>query len=246
MTPWIPLISPDNASYPAFAAAHLLRIMAAHLEHHPTLHLCLTGGSTPRALHAEWVLQGRDFPGHPFPWHRVLFYFGDERAVPPDHPDSNFRMARETLFEPLGIPMEQVARMRGEGHLEAAAQEYEARLRARFGDEVPRFDLLLLGMGEDGHCASLFPHTSALLERERYVVVNPVEKLGTERLTLTYPVLNAARSTVFLVTGAKKESMLKTVMEGPFDPQVYPSQAIQPTNGPVQVLVDPAAMGKEG
>lgn len=246
MTPWIPLVSPDSLSYQAFAAAHLLRMMAAHLEHHPTLHLCLTGGSTPKALHAEWVLQGHNVLGRPFPWHKVHFYFGDERAVPPDHADSNFRMARETLFDPLGIPMTQVARMRGEGPLEAAAQDYEALLRARFGDVVPSFDLLLLGMGEDGHCASLFPQTPALLERERYVVVNPVEKLGTQRLTLTYPVLNAAHATVFLVTGAKKASMLKTVMEGPFDPHRYPSQAIQPIHGPVQVLVDPAAMGKEG
>ena len=179
------------------------------------------------------------------PWDKLHFFFGDERHVPPDSPESNFRMAQETLFSKAPIAPEQIARMKGE-YPEAAraAREYEQVLRQFFGlthGQFPRFDLVLLGMGPDGHTASLFPGTKALHEQERLVVSNWVGKLYTERITLTAPVLNNAARVIFLVQGEDKALALKAVLEGPFEPEQLPAQLIQPHNGTLLWLVDSTA-----
>ena len=181
----------------------------------------LAGGSTPKALYellaAEYV--------NALDWSRVHAFFGDERCVPPDHEDSNYRMAQEALLS--RVPVGSVHRMRGELSPPEAATLYEEELAAFF-DDRPDFDLVLLGIGGDGHTASLFPHTPALEVRDRWTVENPVEKLGTERLTLTVPVINGAQGIIFLVTGESKSNALKEILEGDADPREYPAKLIHP------------------
>ncbi len=204
--------------------------------------LALSGGSTPRALYA--LLAGDHFRSR-VPWPRVHVFWGDERCVPPDHSESNYRMAREALLDVVPIPAQNIHRMPGEGkdHARAAA-DYEQTLKAFFRvpeGEWPRFDLILLGMGEDGHTASLFPGTAALMEHERWVTANYVEKLGTYRLTLTVPVINHAANVVFLVSGESKASVLREVLEGKAQPQRLPSQLVGPEEGRLVFIVDQAA-----
>lgn len=219
----------------AQATARLLARLRERLAEQPLVHLCLTGGSTPRPIYQALAHETS------LEWSRVRFYFGDERSVPPTHADSNFRMASETLLEPLHISPRHIARLRGELAPDAAAAEYESQLRAQFPDNRCAFDLLLLGMGDDGHCASLFPNTPALKESQRWVVSNPVEKLHTTRLTLTFSALNGAREVLFLVNGAKKAPALAQVLTGAFDLEAWPSQGIRPVNGRVCWLLDEAA-----
>ena len=167
-------------------------------------------------------------------------FFGDERTVPPDHEDSNYRMAREALLD--HVPVGGVHRMRGELPPDEAAASYDGELRAFFGDEdPPRFDLILLGLGEDGHTASLFPETSALSVTDRLVVANPVLKLDTTRVTLTAPVLNAARAVNFLVAGEGKAEALKEILEGGVDPRRYPAKLVKPSGGPTWMVDRDAA-----
>jgi len=180
--------------------------------------LAVSGGATPRALYAQ-LAAARDLD-----WGRTDLYFGDERCVGPDDPQSNFRMVRETLLAPAGVPPENVRRMRGEDpDLEAAARDYEAALG---GPAAPPLDLALLGMGADGHTASLFPGTAALDERRRLCVAVDVRQLATRRLTLTYPALTAARELLFLVAGADKAETLRAVLGPTRDARRWPSQAL--------------------
>jgi 6-phosphogluconolactonase len=202
----------------------------------------LSGGSTPRGLYE--LLASEKYRTR-ISWEKVQFFWGDERCVPPDHPESNYRMAREVLLDQIPIPAENIHRMPAEreDHAVAAAQ-YEETLREFFQVPVgqwPRFDLILLGMGEDGHTASLFPWTPALAETERLVVANYVEKLGTHRLTLTVPVINQAAVVAFLVTGAPKASVLREVLEGARHPGRLPSQLIRPEKGLLLFILDRAA-----
>lgn len=201
--------------------------------------VALSGGSTPRVLYAMLVAdQFRQL----VPWSEVHLFWGDERCVPPDHPESNFGMVREVLLDKAPIPAQNIHRMPAEHEdPRLAADAYEQTLRAFFGlkmGEVPCFDLILLGLGEDGHTASLFPRTTALAETERLVVSNHVEKLGTDRLTLTVPVVNQAANVVFLVAGKSKASVLREVLEGEYQPQHLPSQLIHPVKGKLVFLVD--------
>src|SRR5262249_40944214 len=160
------------------------------------------------------------------------FFWGDERHVPPDHPDSNYRMANEALLSKIGAKPEQVFRMTGENpDAAAAASDYERRLREYFGTApgaFPGFDLILLGMGPDGHTASLFPGTKALDEMERLVISNWVGKFYTDRITFTAPLINNAATVMFMVGGADKAPALKAVLEGPYEPAQLPSQMIRP------------------
>lgn len=176
------------------------------------------------------------------PWNQSFFFFGDERHVPPDHADSNFRMADESLFSKLQLRPEQITRIHGEyANAEQAALEYEDALRAYFKlqpGEYPRFDLILLGMGDEGHTLSLFPGTKALQPGERIVMRNWVGKLYTERITLTAPAANRAKQVNFVVTRADKARALKAVLEGPLEPEQLPAQLIQPQHGKVLWLVD--------
>ena len=202
----------------------------------------LSGGSTPKALYT--LLASNTFRVR-IPWEKVHLFWGDERCVPPDHADSNYRMARESLLDHAPIPQENLHRMLGEENDPAkAATRYEVTLRESFGiapGELPRFDLILLGMGDDGHTASLFPHTAALSETKRLVVANYVEKFGTHRLTLTIPVINHAAQVVFLISGSSKAAVLKEVLQGKEDPERLPSQFIHPVTGKLLFIIDDAA-----
>ena len=176
------------------------------------------------------------------PWEKMQIFFGDERHVGPDHADSNFRMAKETLISKSPLKPEQVLRIKGEyPDAEQAALEYEQSIRSYFkltNAEFPRFDLVLLGMGNDGHTASLFPGTNALRETQRIVVHNWVGKLLTERITLTAPAINNAARVIFMVTGADKTLPLTAVLERFYEPDQLPAQLIQPKNGTLLWLTD--------
>ena len=198
--------------------------------------VALAGGSTPKAT---YEILARDYTGG-LDWSKVHVFFGDERTVPPDHEDSNYRMVQRSLLS--HVPVGSVHRMRGELPPTEAAAAYEEELREFFGasDEPPSLDLILLGIGEDGHTASLFPETSALEVQDHWVVANPVLKLETTRLTLTVPVINSARAVNFLVAGEGKAEALKQILEGDADPRQYPAKVVRPAGGPVW-MVDRAA-----
>lgn len=196
--------------------------------------VALAGGSTPEKTYRILASEYRD----ELDWNGVHVFFGDERTVPPDHEDSNYRMAREVLLD--HVPMGSVHRMQGELEPAEAAAAYETDLRVFFGEDPPRLDLVMLGIGEDGHTASLFPETSALDVDDRLVAANPVPKLETTRLTLTVPVLNAARAVDFLVAGEGKAEALRKILEGDADPHAYPAKLVRPEGGP-DWLVDRAA-----
>ena len=208
--------------------------------------VALAGGTTPRRLYA---LLAEDSYSARVPWDGVHFFWGDERCVPPDHEQSNYRMAREELLDRVPVPADQVHRMRGELQPELAASKYEKLLRQQLSPDgsektLGRFDLVLLGMGDDGHTASLFPGTPALAETERWVVGQYVEKLEAWRITLTPPLLNAAHHVLFLVEGQGKAARLHEVLEGESHPDQLPAQLVRPTAGELVWMLDrPAASG---
>jgi len=207
----------------------------------------LSGGETPRALYRQLA---RQTIAQKIPWRRVHLYWGDERCVPPDDPASNYGSARDALIKHVTIPPENVHRMHGEDEPQAAAAACEAELLAmarkqRPPADLPVFDLVLLGMGADGHTASLFPHTAALEEEERLCVVNEGEDTGP-RLTITLPVINAARRVLFLVTGAGKAGIAAEVLEGLRIPTAVPAQAVAPHPGTLTWLLDEAAASEIG
>jgi 6-phosphogluconolactonase len=199
--------------------------------------LALSGGTTPRALYRQMAAGPR------LPWDRTVFCFGDERPVPPDHPESNARMARETLTGMPFVNQSSVYRIKGELPPAEAAADYEETLRKQFPGTTafPSFDLVLLGLGADGHTASLFPQSPALNERVRWVVDNWVEKLHTHRITLTFPVLNAAAEVLFLVTGEDKAWAIREALRGKAPVAEIPSRGVVPTAGRLTFLVDRAA-----
>jgi len=209
-------------------------------------YVALSGGSTPKALYS--MLADDATLRSKIPWTKLHFFFGDERHAPPDSPESNFRMAHEALFAKGVVEPEQITRIRGEyPDAEKAALEYEQALRAYSNlkdGEYPRFDLVLVGMGEEGHCLSLFPGTKALHASPRIVVRNWVGKLFTERITLTAEAANQANRVLFLVTRSDKALALKAVLEGPYEPEQLPAQLIQPVSGNLLWLVGQAAASK--
>lgn len=203
--------------------------------------IALSGGSTPRSLFNLLATNARTT----LPWDRMFFFWGDERHVPPTDPESNYRMADEAMLSKIPVAAGNVFRIATENpDAAAAADAYEQTLRKFFQlgpGEFPRFDLILLGMGPDGHTASLFPGTAALQDKSRLVVANWVEKLKTSRITLTLPVLNAARCVAFLVSGTDKADALKAVLEGDAPGEQYPSKLVKPSDGKLIWLVDRAA-----
>lgn len=201
-----------------------------------TASLVLAGGSTPRG---SYGLLARA----PLPWRQIHLYFGDERCVPPGHEESNYRMARETLIDPAGVPAESVHRIEAERDPEEAAAAYARDIVARLGPR-PAFDVVLLGMGADGHTASLFPGSSVLDERSRLVAAARVAKLPTPRVTLTLPAFEGARAVLFLVTGADKAPALARALAGRADPGT-PASCIR-SGGEVVWLVDAAAASALG
>jgi 6-phosphogluconolactonase len=237
----------DRAAVRRAAAEEFTVTSAAAVQARGLALVALSGGSTPRALHALLV-----DPTEPFrarvPWASLHLFWGDERPVPPDHPDSNYGMAHDTLLRHVPIPPAQIHRIVGEDPEPArAAERYARELREVFDAHGrleagrPRFDLVILGMGADGHTASLFPGTDAVHETTRLVAAPWVATLGTHRITLTPPVLNSADRVVFLVTGSDKAEALAAVLEGPRQPGVYPSQVIAPREGALVWLVDRTA-----
>lgn len=217
-------------------AGRFVRLASEAIKERRTFSVVLSGGSTPRKLYSLLAeLPWRD----QVQWEDVCFLWGDERCVPPDHPDSNYRMAYEVLLSRIPVPGANVHRMHGEEEPETAAHNYADSLK-QFPhlEGWPRFDLVLLGMGEDGHTASLFPGTAAVENHDDTVVAHRVEKLGAYRLTLTPPVLNNAANVFFLVSGGEKAKVLKKVLEGDFMPSELPSQAIRPENGKLIWFVD--------
>ncbi len=223
------------------AAEEVLRTAKEAVEQRGRFTVALPGGSTPKSLFNLLATNARTV----MPWDRTFFFWGDERHVPPTDPDSNYRMAEETMLSKIPVAAGNVFRIPTENpDAAAAAEAYEMTLRKFFQLEpgrVPVFDLILLGMGPDGHTASLFPGSAGLQEKTRLVIANWVDKLKTSRLTLTLPVLNAARCVAFLVSGTDKAAMLKTVLEEDAPAEQYPSKLIRPNNGKLIWLVDRAA-----
>lgn len=273
---------PDRAALARQAATRFVAIAREAIELRGRFAVALSGGSTPLELYSllatpEFVLQ--------IDWPRTHLFWGDERAVPPDHPECNYRMTNEALLSKIPVPAQNVHRIHAELPPDDAAREYENDLREFFyldadkrrqtqnnvmlsaakhpahsnenhlaqrtsetlrsaqGD-LPSFDLILLGLGADGHTASLFPHTRVLRETQRWVAAEYVEKLGTPRITLTAPVINAARHILFLVAGADKAETVRAVLRGAYRPDDLPAQLVQPTNGKVVWLMDEGASEK--
>ncbi len=227
------------------AAAMFVSAAVRAVRERGSFKVALAGGTTPKGVYSR--LADDDRLRSRVAWERVQFFWGDERHVGPDHVDSNFRMAQEAMLNRLPINGSHVWRIKGEyPDAGRAAEEYERDLWTAFGAgetsaEMPRFDLVLLGMGPDGHTASLFPGTDALREQRRLAVSNWVDKLKTERITLTPPVLNNAAEVLFLVHGPDKAAALQAVIEGPYQPDQLPAQLIRPRQGRVLWLVDPSA-----
>ena len=208
------------------AAQFILGQARAALSERGEFRIALSGGRTPRPVYSDLVRIGRDLP-----WDRIFFTFGDERCVPPNDEQSNFQMARESLFVLAGVPEKSIARMRGEIDPQIAAQEYQDtldRLAAQSGESIYRHDLVLLGIGDDGHTASLFPGTAALEEETRRVVANFVPKFNCWRLTFTLPLINQARHVCFLADAHKNAALLEKVLAGE---RQFPAARVEPVDG---------------
>jgi 6-phosphogluconolactonase len=237
------VVEPTPAALAHRAALHLVELVEEAVAARGRARIAVSGGSTPKAT----FLLLSD-PAQPFfarmPWQQLELFWVDERTVPPDHAESNFRMTKETLLDHVGMPPHHIHRIQGELEPEAAAAEYEFDLRKTFrleGAEAPRFDVVTLGMGDDGHTASLFPHTAAIHEMGRLVVANQVPQKDTWRVTLTWPVINHAREVFFLIAGTDKAERLKEVFLGPKDVESLPSQLIWPASGILTLILDQAA-----
>jgi len=233
----------DGAAIAKRAAREFVQAAASAVREKNAFNVALAGGSTPKALYS--LLVNDPALRSQIPWDKIHLFFGDERHVAPDHPDSNFRMATEAMISKSPLKPEQVTRIKGEyPGTQQAALEYEEALREYFklkAGEYPRFDLVLVGMGNEGHTLSLFPGTKALHADGRIAVRNWIGKLCTERITLTAPAACNAAEIIFMVTGADKACALKSVLEGPYEPDQLPAQLLQPQNGKLLWLVDAAA-----
>ena len=235
---------PDPASLAHGAAELFIELAAEAVAARGLFTVALSGGSTPRALYQ--LLASPAFASR-VDWSSIHVFWGDERGVPPDDPASNYRMARETLLDHVPIPAEHVHRIKGELPPEEAALAYEEKLRAFFSahdlivGNGPRFDFVLLGLGDNGHTASLFPGSSALHERSRWVLAQEVEATPRQRLTLTPLALNAAAHLAFLVEGEGKAEMVRKVLTSPPQPDTLPAQLIAPIDGTLYWLLDEAA-----
>ena len=213
-------------NFVADAANFIVDLAHKALAERNEFRIALSGGNTPRPVYSEIARVAHDLP-----WERILITFGDERCVPPDDAQSNYRMARENLFRPAAIPEKSIMRIRGEIDPQIAAQEYENELGllgTQRGEQIYRHDLILLGLGDDGHTASLFPGTTALEENIRRVVANFVPKLNAWRLTVTFPLINHARHVCFLANANKHAELIERVLSG--DTQ-YPAARVNPSTG---------------
>lgn len=225
------------------AARYVIQAAQEAISDHGRFTFSLSGGNTPKALYN--LLASEPYTSQ-IDWNLVDLFWSDERCVPPDSPDSCYHMALETLISKVPVPANQVHRMLAEqDDRDAASQAYTDEMRRVFATSgVPTFDLILLGMGPEGHTASLFPHQASLNERERLVMPVSVPKPPPARLTFTPPVLTAARHVLFLVTGQDKADAVREVIEGQYNPEEYPAQLVRPTQGDVTWLFDTAAASK--
>jgi len=233
-------IYPDSRSLVEGAAGRIAELASRSVAERGRFTIALSGGATPRPVYAR--IAEDDLAGR-IDWPSVHVFFGDERCVPPDDERSNYRMAGEALLATVALPRDNVHRIHGEDDPAQAALACEQEMQRLFRtSQTPALDLILLGMGGDGHAASLFPGTAALRERERWVVPQYVGALAVWRVTFTAALINAARHIIFLVEGAGKAETLWRVLEGPYEPDVLPAQLIQPVAGELHWLVDaPAA-----
>ena len=234
------IVEPDAAALARRTAEQFVQIAEDAVANRGRARIAISGGSTPKA-----AFQLLADPGQPWlkrmPWEKLDIYWVDERTVPPDHPDSNYRMTREAMLDRVPLKPEQVHRMEGELEPEVAAARYESLLRNTFrleGAETPRFDLIALGMGDDGHTASIFPHTEAIHELGHLVTANRVPQKDTWRITLTWPVINQGSSVFFLIAGKNKAELVREVFTGPRDPERLPSQLIWPSSGILTLILD--------
>lgn len=236
-------VYPDIDTISQHAAQYVVRIANEAVVTRGRFTIALSGGSTPRELYS---LLGSEPYLSQIDWKLVEIFWSDERSVPPDDAESNYRLAHETLLSHISTPAPQVHRMPAEQpDRDAAALAYTQEMQRAFGTNgIPSFDLLQLGMGPEGHTASLFPHQPALHERERLVMPVSVPKPPPDRLTFTPPLLNAARNILFLATGADKADALHAVLEGPYNPDEYPAQIVKPAHGEVVWMVDAAIAQK--
>lgn len=236
-------VFPDAAAIAQAAADHIVQAAQREIDAKGSFSLALSGGSTPKMLYTmlaeppyvKWI-----------EWDKVHLYFGDERGVPPEHKDSNFKMASETLLDVAPIPPANIHRMKGELPAEEAAKEYGLMLKQTFGDGG--IDLVLLGMGDDGHTASIFPHTIAVKEKEHRVIGYFAENSSTGkswRITMTAPFLNRSKEVLILLAGKNKAERLKEVLEGEREPERLPIQLIDPPEGQVIWMLDVGAAGME-
>jgi 6-phosphogluconolactonase len=235
---WMAVVSDAEALRHA-AAGEFVNCATSAVRERGRFTVALSGGNTPRAVYS---LLAEKY-AHSLSWERVFVFFGDERHVPPDHPDSNFRMANESLLSRVPIPATNVYRIQAELAAPVAADQYQAGLQEFFSlrnGELPQFDLVMLGMGEDGHTASLFPGTAALEETSRTVVANHVEKLQTDRITLTFPVLNAATEVLIIIAGENKAPIIRDIVNSP-EKCLYPIQRVRPRNGRLLWLLEQQA-----
>ena len=235
---------PTPAEVAAGAAELFTSTVVAAAEVHGVARVAISGGTTPKATFALLADRDQRYFAR-VPWDKLHLFWVDERCVPPTDAESNYRMTNEAMLSKVPLPAAQVHRMKGELDPQVAASEYEAEIRKEFGSDVePVFDLVLLGMGDDGHTASLFPRTAALSEMVALVVANHVPQKETWRITLTSPVINRGRQVAFLIEGAGKAEILRDVLLGAYDPGTKPSQLIRPASGKLTMLLDAAAAAK--
>jgi len=241
-------IFPDRDALDRAAAEEFLRAAQEAIHARDRFAVALAGGLTPQGLYSRLAANH-----HPdlaqAPWDKIHVFFGDERNVPPNHVDNNFHRVRETLLAKVPLPPGNIHRVRAELGARTAAADYERWLKSFFGlreSKVPQFDLILLGLGADGHTASLFPESEALKEQSRLVCANWVKPLDSFRITFTYPVLNAAAEVMFVVAGEAKAEALGHVLRGDPTGKTYPAQAVHPVSGRLLWMVDEAAASRLG
>lgn len=216
-------IQRDQDALVHYAAARIVKIVRASLDFNDSFSLALAGGSTPRPIYEQLATTYKDA----LDWSKIHLWFGDERSVLPDDAQSNYHMVNEALLQHIDMPETNVHRMKGEDDPATAAAAYESELLAFFGDHDQWFDMTLLGMGEDGHTASLFPGTAAVHETAKFVIAHHVEAKGDlSRITLTFPALLKSCNIMFLVSGEGKADALHEVLNGDDAPDTYPSQVI--------------------
>jgi 6-phosphogluconolactonase len=237
-------VFPDPRRLIQAAAEHVVRLASEAAAKNEMFTVVLSGGSTPRPLYT--LLASQTFAKR-IDWRRVHVFWGDERCVPPEDPRSNYRMVRETLLDGVPLSPDNIHRIHGEMEPQLAAAAYEKELRRFFGSRTPDdpppvgFDLVFLGMGDNGHTASLFPGSTAVTEQVRWVIAQYVEGVSMWRITLTPVVINQAKNVTFIVSGAEKAQRLRDVLEGPIQPEVLPAQIIRPARGRLLWLIDKAA-----